>query len=611
MTRLLACAVMVAAVAVGQAPAKTGSVEGRVTSSTTGAPLRRASVTLEMFQSFSSLDEIDPAEFTDPQKIMARMAQQRSYKTETDAEGKFALRGVEAGQYTMNASRSGYVSGSESVDLRKAEDRKDIEIKLTPQAVISGKILDEFGDPLAQASVTVFRRGYSTGHWKYEQAAMGSTGADGAYSIGGLRAGRYYVSAMDAQSTALSMMGGFLGQATPEGPRTEYVPTYYPSGTEIARAAPVTLLLGAEARGIDIRMQKSPVFQVRGRVVAPEGSTSNVMLTMTRNGDDKISASDFMRGMAMVGADGTFRFTAIAPGAYSIRMDAGMGAVFGNAFAAAMTVSAGGAAAATPAPKAPSAPLVGQQAVVVVDRDLNEVSLMAGSAGDISGRWRVEESKAPKSLETPAATNQAVPSLFLEPIDFMSAPPKPAKGKADGTFELKGVAPGEYLVSLGVPPPGSYVRSVRFDGQEATNKIIRVGLGGGQLEIVYARDGGTVKGVVRNEKGEPVKGVTVAMWDARLKAGEAAPYYEEQTISSEGEEFRFDGVPPGEYRLAAWPGIAGITMPTGDSNMAAPEVLMQFSGQATAVKVGSDSEMTVEVKLVGKDAIEKALEKLP
>ena len=241
----------------------------------------------------------------------------------------------------------------------------------------------------------------------------------------------------------------------------------------------------------------------------------------------------------------------------------------------------------------------------MMDRDIDDVVLQLGTPGDLAGRWRVDESRTPKSAEQKTREAQGSFSIDLSPVEFTGSVPRPARAKADGTFEFKGVPPGEYRVGVSAAF-GTYVRSLRFEGQEVVNRIVRVGLGGGQLEIVFGRDGGMVKGVVRDDKGQPVKGVRVAMWDARVKAGETVPYYEQGAATSAGE-FSFGSLPPGEYRIAAWMAAD----PKVVSSMESPEFLLQFNGQATAVKVGPDSEQSVDVKTVGKEAIDKALEKLP
>ena len=74
------------------------------------------------------------------------------------ASGKFAMKDIEAGKYRLNVNRNGYVSTSygarapgrpgTTLALVRGQNLKDIVFRLSPHAVITGRILDEDGEPL-------------------------------------------------------------------------------------------------------------------------------------------------------------------------------------------------------------------------------------------------------------------------------------------------------------------------------------------------------------------------------------------------------------------------------------------------------------------------------
>ena len=78
--------------------------------------------------------------------------------TTTDAEGRFTLDGVDPGSYLLLAQRTGYLDqgyGAPApqlvgppLDLGAGETMRDITVKLTPQSLLYGKVLDEDGDPI-------------------------------------------------------------------------------------------------------------------------------------------------------------------------------------------------------------------------------------------------------------------------------------------------------------------------------------------------------------------------------------------------------------------------------------------------------------------------------
>jgi hypothetical protein len=50
-------------------------------------------------------------------------------------------------------------------------------------------------------------------------------------------------------------------------PRDVYFRTFYPDATDLAAATPVELAAGGQARGLEIRLRRLPVFTVSGKVV--------------------------------------------------------------------------------------------------------------------------------------------------------------------------------------------------------------------------------------------------------------------------------------------------------------------------------------------------------
>jgi len=91
----------------------------------------------------------------------------------TDQQGRFEIKELPAGRYTMTASKGGFVSlqygqrrPSESgtpIELGEGQTLEKIAIALPRGSVLGGRITDEFGEPVANASVTALRYGYAGG----------------------------------------------------------------------------------------------------------------------------------------------------------------------------------------------------------------------------------------------------------------------------------------------------------------------------------------------------------------------------------------------------------------------------------------------------------------
>jgi Carboxypeptidase regulatory-like domain len=157
------------------------SVDGTVINSARGEPVKKARVTLAPM-----------APHTD------------AYAATTDAAGHFLIDEVDAGPFSLAASRSGFnqpksphgVPKSNTVlTLEKGQKMKEIVIKLAPEGVISGRILDADGDPLEGVNIECMSIEYQRG--KRQLVASHSTNANelGEFRLPRLAAGKYIIRA--------------------------------------------------------------------------------------------------------------------------------------------------------------------------------------------------------------------------------------------------------------------------------------------------------------------------------------------------------------------------------------------------------------------------------
>ena len=224
----------------------------------------------------------------------------------------------------LSAERTGYVranygarsstSPSTPLVLSSGQKLTGIGLKLTPQGIVSGRITDEDGDPVARVQIVMYQSRFVNGKRTMTQTGgVITTGADGTFQVAGLAGGRYYLGATDIQTLMINGPNDLPGR---KGPEENYVTTYYPNGTDLSRAAPIDVTSGAEVRGIEIRLQKAQVFRIRGRVAAG-GPVTNTGLQLVPQGmGDGLAVT---RSIILVRADGTFDFQRVVPGTYMIR----------------------------------------------------------------------------------------------------------------------------------------------------------------------------------------------------------------------------------------------------------------------------------------------------
>src|SRR5262249_34313930 len=147
----------------------TARIRGRVTIDN-GQPLRRATVGLNGLL-------------------------QASRATRTDADGGFEFTDLPAGTVNVMVQKAGYASPPSKVFNRPDGQRvDDVSISVPKGAVITGLVLDEYGDPVINASVMPMHMQFSQGRRTLVPFGMAGTTNDiGEFRIFGLNAGQYYL----------------------------------------------------------------------------------------------------------------------------------------------------------------------------------------------------------------------------------------------------------------------------------------------------------------------------------------------------------------------------------------------------------------------------------
>ena len=133
-----------------QQPAKPGTatLRGRVTAGDTGEPLRKAQVRITSAQ---------PAAGQPPENRL----------TTTDASGRYEFKDVRAGRYNINAQKGSFVGLSwgqqrpnepgKPLDVGDGQTIERVDFALPRGGVITGRILDEFGDAISDVQVSAMR----------------------------------------------------------------------------------------------------------------------------------------------------------------------------------------------------------------------------------------------------------------------------------------------------------------------------------------------------------------------------------------------------------------------------------------------------------------------
>ena len=172
----------------------TGRIRGRVLATDGGGPIRRAQVRI------SGADVAPKAALT-------------------DAEGRFEFRDLPAGRFTLQASKSGFVSvqygqtrpfeSGKPIELADKQSLDNADVSMPRGSVIAGRIVDEFGDAIPDVSVTAMRQSWQNGRRRLvpSPGRIAQTNDLGQFRIYGLPPGDYYVSAT-LRGAPFEMMDG-------------------------------------------------------------------------------------------------------------------------------------------------------------------------------------------------------------------------------------------------------------------------------------------------------------------------------------------------------------------------------------------------------------------
>ncbi len=514
------------------------SVSGSV-SSVAGDPLRRVTLRLSPL----------PAARGSSMEVPVSNA-----TAETDSQGNFTFDEVVPGRYMLQAERTGFLNAGYSnargpvLTINPGQKTTDIVIKMTPQGIIGGRVVDDEKESLPGVTVSV--RLYSALGQRQRVEMPGGTAAttdaDGAFAIGGLFPGRYVVSVAVPPSTASPVKSSSL-----QSHQDIYVTTYYPDATDLAAATPVELSAGAQVRGLEIRLQRIPVFKLSGKVVnAATGEAGSAdVLNLIRQGSGAPGLSARSTGLKA----GEFSFDGVLPGTYILETK--------------------------PTAEIDDHPsLVGWQLISVGNGDLDRVVVEMKPAIELRGHM-VVEGKPPPSW----------PQITLVPADGLNYLDSPMID-VDGSFALTGLEPAPYRVTVSSIPPPMFVKSVRFNGHDLSGDIDLASAPTASLEIVISHGTSSISGVVSDSDGPVGPAVNV------MATGPHGGWAQ----TDEHGRFSFAGLPPGEYLL--------IAMDTGPG-MLPPESLMRllhFEKLGKAVTVGDGDSATVDLRLTTREDFRRA-----
>jgi carboxypeptidase family protein len=255
----------------------------------------------------------------------------------TGDDGHFEFANLPAGKYSLLGAKRGYITASydqheqfsTAIVTGAGLDTENLSLRLVSTAVLTGHVFDEFGEPVRNASVTLWRDDHSTGVGRTVPARTDQSDDQGSFEFAPLDAGTYFVSVLAKPWYALHppsiRQTGAPDASTSVDPPLDsvYLPTYYAGATEVEDASPI-LIRGGDHFDLDLHLIPVPALHVIVRGPPPQENGQIVAIPMLLKPDFDSTQQPIQTEVQMT-APGVFEITA-TPGKYELRMQQRNGA---------------------------------------------------------------------------------------------------------------------------------------------------------------------------------------------------------------------------------------------------------------------------------------------
>ena len=494
------------------APTGNAKITGRVVAAETGSPIRRAQI-----------------------RVTSGEARFNRVVT-TDGDGRYELLNLPAGRYRLFVNRAGYVAleygqarpfeNGKPLDIAEGQAVEKVDFSLPRGSVITGRITDEFGDPMTDVQVQAMRYQFVNGERQLVNAGrVAQTDDLGQFRVFGLMPGDYVVRA----SLRLNQNPDTMNQPDPVG----YPGTYYPGVVDVTQAQSVTVTLGQELSSVAFPLVPARLSRVSGIVMGSDGRPLGGGMIMLRprgsNGMGALRAA--FGGGNQIRPDGSFQLTGVPPGDYVLDVQQRPQNVR-NLQEINLSLL-----------EFASMPLT-------VSGDIDNLTVVTTPGVTMSGRVVFPGQTAPQSNMQVVANPSAGAS---SPVAMMMAARALGGGRVnqDGTFELRGLA-GPRLIRVQGVPSGWALKSVTVEGNEVTDTPFEFKPGTSVSGVVITMTNRLteVTGGVRDSRGQPVADYVLVAFAEDTKLWGAQSRFVQTARPNQNGAFTIKGLPPGRYMAA-------------------------------------------------------------
>jgi hypothetical protein len=492
----------------------------------------------------------------------------------TDESGKFSFSDLSPGRYALAARREGYFNADpgalnttmvgRTITIEVGKQPPRLDLFMTQGGIVSGRVRDPQGQPVANVTVAAYRPSYPNGVLAWTSVLSRTSDDRGEYRLFPLPAGQYFIGAIPATAAVIA------------GVQDSWLRTFYPGTIDPAAAVALTTGGGMEIPGvnIDIRASNARTYKISGTAVNPLPSVppnaagvvdrSVSSFYLVPRSSSILDSSPFPAAVPNaipVGSrgNGEFEIRNVKPGPYDLYtayLDGNIGRYFTSR---------------TP--------------VDVLDRDVTGLSIAITPGGTLDVEVVVEGNAEPpikiESLQLEFATMDTTPGMFAR---FNSGQALGDKGKV----VLANIVEARYRLSLRGLPQTAYLADIRQSGQSVFDEGVVIGQQIEPVRIAVSTAGGAVIGLVQKSN-RPAAGATVILIPPTGRRKNSQLF--KTTTTGEDGRFSMSGIMPGPYTI-----LALQNRPSGEPWLNADFLATYLqSGSAVRVEAREASEARLEL----------------
>jgi hypothetical protein len=513
-------------------------ISGTVVSAATGEPLNRANISLALPRDFSTVQSM-----------------------QTGPDGHFAFDHLPAAKYSLTASRRGFITASydeheqysTAIVTGEGLVSENLVLHLLPDAVVSGIVAEDSGDPVENARVSLYRQTHDSGTEKIQVVGSTNTDDTGAYEFAGLAPGDYFIAASGRPWYADNNVnaGMRLASTTPGAPQEVpphspldlvFATTFYADVTSADDATPIPLKAGNRIQ-INFALHPMPALHLLVRTPVPDDPRQANMIQTPALAQQVFGTSDYTETNIRNIAPGLAEIS-VAPGEYQIHLSGGPSA---------------------PAERLTTVNITSDQSV-----DADTGMLTANVTGKLA-----------------MASGEAIRQNTV--VSLTASDGQHGNGSVvnkDGNFELANVSPGKYRLDGWIDGKHLFIAKLAVTGAQVEDDRITIGSNPAMIAAtVYPDPNLEVTGFAK-KNGIPAPGTMIVL--VPHDPGNNRDLFRRDQSDSDGS-FSLLDVIPGKYTVVAIQD--GWTL-----NWADPEVITHYLVHGQSVTVAEKDTRTTALK---------------